>query len=157
MHQETSDALRISIMLILAAALISVVWYTVVIGSDVKISAYEKGIEIAEDLSGSQLDSIKYQENLVMPKAAIYNLISQEYRSVNSIKYTDLTSNTTYVAFGASKWEARNAANGAGTLLKEYNFPQDILSEQLSGKSMIYVEPAPNNTFDIVIVDMRNR
>ena len=154
MHQETSDALRISIMLILAAALISMVWYTVVIGNNVKVSSYEKGIEIAQDLSGSQLDSIKYIEDLVMPKAAVYNLISQEYKCVNSISYTGLDNKTTYVQFGSSKWEAKDAF---GTVINEFNFPQDVLAEHLSGKSMIYVEPAKNNTFNIKITDMKNR
>lgn len=152
MEREASSMLSISIMMLALAALIGIVWYTVYIGNVAKGDAYTAGVKFRNSVAASQLSSIMYKEDIVVPKAAAFNLITQENEHISSLIYVESTGNTTTtwtVSFGKDCWEAKS-----GSKVKKYAYLQDILSEKLGGKVEMYVEPY-NSTYVITITDIK--
>lgn len=148
MEREVSSALSIGITLIAIAALISIVWVTVMIGNSVKVDAYNEGAEIQSKIQSSQLSSIKYVEGIVIPKAAAYNLLTQENQYVSKLHYTDEYGNESLVEFGDRTWAS------TGSIVKKFASLQDILALDMTGKVDIYVEPASDDTFEVHVTDI---
>lgn len=148
MEREVSSALSIGITLIAIAALISIVWVTVIIGNSVSVNAYNEGSKIQSKIQSSQLNSIRYEEEIVVPKAAAYNLLTQEDRYVSKLHFTDEFGNQSIVKFGESSWES------TGSIVKKFTSLQDILALDMTGKVEIYVEPAGNDTFEVYVTDI---
>lgn len=148
MEREVSSALSIGITLIAVAALISIVWVTVLIGNNIKVSAYNEGSELQSRIQSSQLSSLKYIEGTVMPKAAIYNLLTQENQYISKLNYTDEFGNASVVKFGTKTWQS------TGSIVQNFASLQDILALDMTGKSEIYVEPAGDDTFEVSVTDI---
>lgn len=99
MEQEVSGVVKLGIALIAMAALINIVWYTVKLGGDIKLGAFNEGVEIASAVENSTLASLRGTESTVMPKASAYALLEQSSSGISKMVYNGR--NITYVG---NKW-----------------------------------------------------
>lgn len=157
MEREVSDSIKISITLLLMAALISIVWFTVRIGNNIKNDTFESSSNLAANMESSQLNSIKYKEGLVVPKVSVYNLINQESSVVTKVIYITSTKNGDKyeLTYNGEKWEAE-----LGGIKYTYSFAQDILADTrfnggLTGRSEVYAEPNGDNTYTVSVTDIK--
>lgn len=149
MEREVSSAMSIGITLVALAALISVIWVTVLIGNSVKVDAYNEANDIASNIASSQMYSIKYKEDIVMPKAAAYSLLTLESNYVSELKYTDISGNSSIVIYSNDSWKS------SGYINKNLTSLQDILTNNMTGKVELYVEPLGDDTFTVEITDIK--
>jgi hypothetical protein len=148
MEREVSTFVKISVTMILLAALITIVMVTVDIGLSVGDSASEEGTRINNSIMSSELKSLAYIEDLVLPKAAAYNLLAQENKYVSKLIYTG-DEGTSTITYGENSWVSKGVTN------KSYNFLQDVLAEDLTGKVKLYVENNTDGTYTVTVTKVK--
>lgn len=99
MEKEVSHAIEIGVSLIAVSAVIAIIWFTVFLGQDLKISAVNESSRIVTDLQEGVISDMVGQQNDI-PTATAYGIV----RSYGSIipsstckicgKVTDLTKDT---------------------------------------------------------------
>lgn len=145
MEREVSSVARLGVMLIAMAALISIVWVTVRMGNSVKADTYENASKLRTTVETTQLKSLNGKDDVVVPKAAAYNLVNQEKNNISVLEYTDEYGNKTVVEFGNDYWEATGAING------QYLSIEDILEDRMQGKARVFVNKTETDTYKIAI------
>ena len=158
MEREVSLSIHIGVMLIMLAALISIVWYTVRMGRSVEDLGYSSGSKIVSTVESSQLNSIK-GTTVTIPKVAAYNIITKEnscvtkliyYKSNDPRQYIVTAKNGGYVVSPTITFTDKFG----GTITKSsFTFIQDILAEQMYGKVQMYAEPNGDSTYTVTIFD----
>ncbi|MBR1453187.1 MAG: hypothetical protein IJ593_00860 [Lachnospiraceae bacterium] len=139
MEREVSDVVKLSATLILIAAVITLVWLTVAVGNTVKSDSYIEASSVETAIENSQLNSLKYKTDLIIPKAAIYNLLYQEEQNIVQVKYDKVV-----YTFKNDLWVASDNS-------KSYRFIQDIISSGLSGKAALNVHQNSSGTYEVII------
>ena len=144
MEREVGDSIQIGIMLILVSILISIVWFTVSLGLRVETTTESRYTNITESINNSQLNSLKYQSDVIMPKAAIYGIVARESELIYGMRYTFPDAKVYEISKKDDVWQCKN---GGVTILSR-RFLQDILSDkatnQVTGK--VSVEVTTNDT-----------
>lgn len=152
MEREVGDSLQIGIMLILISVLISIVWFTVSLGLGMENSTEMTYARMDNQIQNSQLDSMRGVNSIIMPKASIYSIISQESNNVCKLTY-EFANGKVYVITKSSEddWECKNGV----TLIKRFKFVQDALSdkttEYVTGKVEVSVEKNDLGLYEIDI------
>lgn len=145
MEYEVGAATRLGVMLIAIAALISIVWVTVKMGNGIKNESFNEADHIQTSVEQSQLRSLQYKEDVIIPKAAVYNLVAQCSNNIDKLVYTDDTGAETTVTFGESRWEATGKING------QFLAIEDVLENEMVGKAKVYVEKSGTDAFKVTV------
>lgn len=156
MEREVSSAVSLATTLIAMSIVITLVMYTVIIGNGFKENIFESTAQIQTQLSSGQLNSLCNGDTKIMPKAAIYSILAQEHNAINSLTYTkrtDLASGATTIV------TMEPASNGRwsdkyGAIDSEFVYPEDVMSNELTGKVTVEVEKNSYGTYDITVRDI---
>lgn len=143
MEQEVSGVVKLGIALIAMAALINIVWYTVKLGGDIKLGAFNEGVEIASAVENSTLASLRGTESTVMPKASAYALLEQSSSGISKMVYNGR--NITYVG---NKWVD-------DVDFEEHDSVAGFLATDITGKVRLKVAHDDIGTY-IVTIDTVN-
>lgn len=148
MEREVSSVVSLTVMLVSVALVLSIAWFTVSMGNGIKTDSYMAMSKLSAQVESSQLISINDKDPIVVPKAAAYSLISAEYRSIDSVTYTDEDGRSSVVTYKDDAWES------TGEIEKRYISPQDILEESLSGKVQLSATKAPSGNYAITVISV---
>lgn len=152
MEREVSSTVSLAVVLVALAALISIVSATLYIGYDVEEVAYMEGVEIQERIDSSLFSSLTPDEEIIVPKATVYNILVQESDLIGSVELTDKHGETIVVQPGNSRWDA--ILKSSGTRIKEYISSYDIIAEDLSGKVTFSVSEQPSGTYAVYVTEI---
>ena len=146
MEREVSSATRIGVMLIIMAAFINIVWFTVKLGMVLGNDQYEQASKLSESVEVTQLKSLEGNDGIIVPAAAAYNLVAQESSGISLLK-CNLDGDDFEVKFGASRWEKYKL----GIVQNEYFSIEESLKDHLSGKVIIEVSKSEANDGTFVV------
>ena len=156
MEKEVSNTVGLAVVLIAMAIVISLVAYTMQIGTAFTGDTAEELADVQINITSSQLRDLSRKGETLVTTAGIYNIASQEHNFINSLTYTD-ESGSVFIAPYGNLWGVYDSVNdyinGGDTVYdsKTYIFPEDYLRDKLSGKSLVLVYSNSYGTFDIVI------
>lgn len=148
MEREVSSVARLGVMLVAIAALLSIVWVTIMMGNQISGGAYEEAAKLQANLEQTQLKSLNNKDAIAIPKAAIYNLLAQSSANIAKLEYTDDLGGVTVVTPGPDKWEATGALSGS------YLAIEDVLENELIGKALIYVEKSSDESYIVQVTSI---
>lgn len=143
MEQEVSGVVKLGIALIAMAALINIVWYTVKLGGDIKLGAFNEGVEIASAVENSTLASLRCTESTVMPKASAYALLEQSSSGISKMVY-----NGRNITYSGNKWVD-------DVDFDEHDSVAGFLAEDITGKVRLKVAHDNIGTY-VVTIDTVN-
>ena len=143
MEQEVSGVVKLGIALIAMAALINIVWYTVKLGGDIKLGAFNEGVEIASAVENSTLASLRGTESTVMPKASAYALLEQSSSGISKMVY-----NGRNITYSGNKWVD-------DVDFEEHDSVAGFLAEDITGKVRFKVAHDDIGTY-VVTIDTVN-
>lgn len=148
MENEVSAVSRIAVMLVAMAALIGIVWVTIVMGNDLKNNTYNEASIMVNDVGNAQMSSLSGSGETLMPKAAAYALINQSKSNVVKLEYTDNNGVLTTVTYGDNSWEATGGKPGY------YLGIADILKDELQGKAKVTIEEYGDALYKVSIISV---
>lgn len=143
MEQEVSGVVKLGVALIAMAALINIVWYTVKLGGDIKLGAFNEGVEIASAVENSTLASLRGTESTVMPKASAYALLEQSSSGISKMVY-----NGRNITYSGNKWVD-------DVELEEHDSVAGFLASDITGKVKVKVAHDDIGTY-VVTIDTVN-
>ena len=150
MEREVSSVARLAVMLVSIAALLGIVWVTLVMGNRLKFGAYEEAAMMQTNIEQTQIKSVCDKDKIIIPKAAIYNLVAQSSSSISYMEYTDSDGMLTIVKPGNKYWEAE------GSLAGNYLAIEDVLEGEMTGKAKLLVEKDGKGTYKVTIQAVGN-
>ena len=154
MEKEVSSVTRLGIMLIAMSALIGLVWVTVKIGVSFGDNQYKMGANVVNSAESSQIKSLCGKENVIMPTAAIYNMIAQESSSVSKLIKFDKNGTKEYeITYSDDNWVLRYR-NGAPS--EYYSTIEGKLEKDLTGRQKIAVDLGTDDTYVVTLTSIYN-
>lgn len=156
MEREVASTIYLTITLVAIAALISIVFVTVIVGKEAQSEFYIDSSDLVDSTKTSQLSSLYFSDKKVMPTAAVYAILSKEYEGVKSItfyKKLGTGATATWVETTVKPDNGGWAVSGGETGV--YTFPQDFLCDKLEGKVEVSVNyDSAYATYDIIMKEL---
>jgi len=162
MDREVSGVINISVTLAVLSLLILLILTTANIGLGVRNMAVGEIVRIESRLETGTLNSLSGRGSSIMPKAAIYLIVSKEFSGIASLDYG-------YIGFISPGVEAYITGrhiinsngfwtlNGSNTALERFRHPENIISRNdLAGEVSVTVEENNLGLYDLVIRDVNH-
>lgn len=127
MEREVSTATELAAGLIMLAACLGIIIFTVFLGKSFGYSSLETMTDIEISVGSAQLSSVG-EDAFLLPKAAAYSILTQNRRGVKSVSYNGV------------KEPADN--------------PTGNIAKNLRGKVTMQVSRVAQGYYDIVIIDI---
>lgn len=143
MDKEVSTMMHMGVALIALSLVMYVVIVTVHIGNGLKADMVNNAVNTHHQVETSYLRSLEGQDNVVMPKAAIYTIVGKERSGITKI----IVDGDIYNVQQNGMWELGEGLDWAsgieGADLGSYVYPEDILmgrKHTLQGKAEMFIE-----------------
>ena len=149
MESEVSDSVKLAVMLVAVSALISIVWFTVSMGNNLKINSYNELSKIESGMKICQVASLNHKDPVVMPKAAVYNILAKESAAIKSVQYTDIDGKVSNIEYKNDCWQS------TGEINCEYALLYEMVENDLRGKAEVYTEKVDAESYIMYIQDLK--
>ena len=141
MEREVASTIHLAVMLILMAALLSIVLYTVYIGNQAKNDAISKASDITIKMDNGELDSLSNSSDNIMPKASIYYIVAKEYNNVIKLSIDGQL----FTVDSDSRWESEGIND-------KFMYPEDVIRYYgLGGKAKVNVIANKSGLYEVSI------
>lgn len=142
MEREVSRAVQLAVSLIAMSVVLLLVMGTVYIGNELKVDVINKAVDSQTRLETGQLRSLSTHGGKIMPKAAIYSIVSKERNGVSLITLDGVT----YAPNQTGRWANQEDADD-----EVYIFPEDIILNSLDGKVTVKVDDNKDGFYSVDI------
>lgn len=153
MDNEISKSVYLGVLLIMIASVLTIVMYTVRVGSGYKDSVVEQFVGIKKDIHSGTISSLSNSDKHRMPKASIYHLLLTEYKDVRKLTYKtsgDFSITEVYKPNSKGTWSLDGY-----TYAKTYLRVADIIEDKgLEGLVYVEIKKNSDSTFDINIEEI---
>lgn len=155
MEREVSSVVNLAITLIALAVVISLVSYTMLVGTQFTGNMAEDAARLNTNITSGQLKDLSRSGEQLMSTASIYNICSQEHDYINSITYYG-PDESAFIGPANGAWGEYNSAseyasNASTRSDAKYTFPEDYIRDKITGKSLVNVYNNSFGTFDVII------
>ena len=150
MEKEVSTAVQLAVSLIAISAVLAIVMGTVYIGNGLKSDLVTSTVDMQTELETGQLKTMSNSDTIMMPKAAIYTIISKERIGVTKLTVNGID----YITNEQGRWVSQGDELAADYDDGKYVFPEDIILNSLDGKVDVKVTKENN---DLYSVSIKNR